>query len=129
MILTLIKPEQPVPADHPIRLLMQLGWFDPSDRFQFVGGQFDRYYKSRHILVVRERRHALPSREIVSRLFWHVRLRRLPDAEPSLDVAFAGTPGTKLRQPSLHPKRRRSENNTHSSCLMLSSGSSEGEKQ
>jgi hypothetical protein len=31
------------------------GWFDPADRFQFVGGQFDRYYKGRHILMVRAR--------------------------------------------------------------------------
>jgi hypothetical protein len=31
------------------------GWFDPADRFQFVGGQFDRYYKGRHILMERAR--------------------------------------------------------------------------
>jgi hypothetical protein len=34
------------------------GWFDPAERFQFVGGQFDRYYKGRHILIVRARSQA-----------------------------------------------------------------------
>jgi hypothetical protein len=29
------------------------GWFDPADAFNYVGGQFDRYYKGRHILMVR----------------------------------------------------------------------------
>jgi hypothetical protein len=29
------------------------GWFDPTDSFNYVGGQFDRYYKGRHILMVR----------------------------------------------------------------------------
>ena len=29
------------------------GWFDPSNAFNYVGGQFDRYYKGRHVLMVR----------------------------------------------------------------------------
>jgi hypothetical protein len=29
------------------------GWFDPADAFNYVGGQFDRYYKGRHVLMVR----------------------------------------------------------------------------
>jgi hypothetical protein len=29
------------------------GWFDPADAFNYVGGQFDRYYKGRHVVVVR----------------------------------------------------------------------------
>jgi hypothetical protein len=28
-------------------------WFDPADAFNYVGGQFDRYYKGRHVLMVR----------------------------------------------------------------------------
>jgi hypothetical protein len=28
-------------------------WFDPADSFNYVGGQFDRYYKGRHVLMVR----------------------------------------------------------------------------
>jgi len=28
-------------------------WFDPSDAFNYAGGQFDRYYKGRHVLIVR----------------------------------------------------------------------------
>jgi hypothetical protein len=28
-------------------------WFDPADGFNYVGGQFDRYYKGRHVLMVR----------------------------------------------------------------------------
>ena len=31
------------------------GWFAPTDGFEFVGGQFDRYYRGRHILLVRRR--------------------------------------------------------------------------
>ncbi len=29
------------------------GWFDPANAFNYVGGQFDRYYKGRHVLMVR----------------------------------------------------------------------------
>jgi hypothetical protein len=29
------------------------GWFDPSNTFNYVGGEFDRYYKGRHVLMVR----------------------------------------------------------------------------
>lgn len=29
------------------------GWFDPADAFSYAGGQFDRYYKGRHVLMVR----------------------------------------------------------------------------
>ncbi len=28
-------------------------WFDPADSFNYVGGIFDRYYKGRHVLMVR----------------------------------------------------------------------------
>lgn len=28
-------------------------WFDPANAFNYVGGQFDRYYKGRHVLMVR----------------------------------------------------------------------------
>ena len=28
-------------------------WFDPADAFNYVGGRFDRYYKGRHVLMVR----------------------------------------------------------------------------
>lgn len=28
-------------------------WFDPANRFNYVGGQFDRYFKGRHVLMVR----------------------------------------------------------------------------
>jgi hypothetical protein len=28
-------------------------WFDPADAFNYVGGKFDRYYKGRHVLMVR----------------------------------------------------------------------------
>jgi len=28
-------------------------WFDPADAFNYVGGQFDRYYKGRHVMMVR----------------------------------------------------------------------------
>jgi len=29
------------------------GWFDSSDAFNYAGGEFDRYYKGRHVLMVR----------------------------------------------------------------------------
>jgi len=29
------------------------GWFDPANAFNYVGGQFDRFYKGRHVLMVR----------------------------------------------------------------------------
>lgn len=29
------------------------GWFDSSDGFNYAGGEFDRYYKGRHVLMVR----------------------------------------------------------------------------
>ena len=29
------------------------GWFDPTDAFNYAGGEFDRYYKGRHVLMVR----------------------------------------------------------------------------
>ncbi len=28
-------------------------WFDPANAFNYVGGRFDRYYKGRHVLMVR----------------------------------------------------------------------------
>jgi hypothetical protein len=28
-------------------------WFDPGDSFNYVGGKFDRYFKGRHVLMVR----------------------------------------------------------------------------
>ncbi len=28
-------------------------WFDPANNFNYVGGQFDRYFKGRHVLMVR----------------------------------------------------------------------------
>ena len=28
-------------------------WFDPADAFNYVGGRFDRYYKGRHVMMVR----------------------------------------------------------------------------
>jgi hypothetical protein len=28
-------------------------WFDPANSFNYVGGQFDRYFKGRHVLMVR----------------------------------------------------------------------------
>jgi hypothetical protein len=29
------------------------GWFDPSDKFNYVGGKFSRFYKGREVLMVR----------------------------------------------------------------------------
>ena len=29
------------------------GWFDPTDAFNYAGGEFDRYYKGRHVVMVR----------------------------------------------------------------------------
>ena len=29
------------------------GWFDPASSFNYVGGQFDRFFKGRHVLMVR----------------------------------------------------------------------------
>lgn len=30
------------------------GWFDPADDFNYVGGIFDRFYRRRHLMMVRE---------------------------------------------------------------------------
>ncbi len=32
------------------------GWFDPDDNFNYVGGLFDRFYRRRHLMMVRTRR-------------------------------------------------------------------------
>lgn len=29
------------------------GWFDPADDFNYVGGLFDRFYRRRHLMMVR----------------------------------------------------------------------------
>ena len=29
------------------------GWFDPGDHFNYVGGMFDRFYRRRHLMMVR----------------------------------------------------------------------------
>jgi hypothetical protein len=29
------------------------GWFDPGDDFNYVGGLFDRFYRRRHLMMVR----------------------------------------------------------------------------
>jgi len=31
------------------------GWFDPTDTFNYAGGEFDRYYKGRHVVMIRTR--------------------------------------------------------------------------
>jgi hypothetical protein len=30
-------------------------WFDPADKWNYIGGTFDRFYKGEHILTVRTR--------------------------------------------------------------------------
>jgi len=36
-------------------------WFDPADRWNYVGATFDRFYKGEHILTVRARTRKLPA--------------------------------------------------------------------
>jgi hypothetical protein len=33
------------------------GWFDPSDDYNYVGGLFDRFYRHRHLMMVRAASH------------------------------------------------------------------------
>ena len=32
------------------------GWFDPGDAYNYVGGRFDRFYRRRNLMMVRERK-------------------------------------------------------------------------